>query len=161
MTEERGKHLNKVLGLENASDLLDENLDSLVAALTARGIEHKSKEEPTATETVDKAADKFAPLLLQLVDSQAGLSEQIDTVVEKNKALGEERAGQDQLIKALTDRLDNLETQLGARPTQASRDTANILDVNAPQVTPEVLKAIQDAMKPAGDFWGGSDGGQS
>ena len=156
MTDERGKHFNKVLGLENASDLLDENLDKLVEALTARGIEHKSKDDPDATEQVEKATDKFAPLLLQLIDSQAGLAEEVDTVMTKSKALVDERDSQADIIKALTGRLDNIEARLGARPTQASRDEGNIID-DASELSPAIIKAIEAASKPAGNWWGGSD----
>ena len=154
MEDKRGEYLNKMLGLDNAADLLDEGLDTLVAKLAERGIEHKAVDEPqaNATETVEKAADKFAPLLMQLIDGHVELAEQVDASQTANKALSTENETLHTTLKTMSDRLDALEAQLSARPTIASKDAANVLDES--KLPAAVKDAVDDANTQVDGFWG-------
>lgn len=149
---DRNAYLNKMLGIENAAELLDKGLDVLVAELEAKGIQHKSTDGSPTHDGVNS-------LIVSMIDGQADMLKQIDDLkasvdthaaaqVEAQKALDSERSAAADQIKNLKERLDQLETQLKAAPRAASRDTSTEFDPkNAPT-------GIQNALKQVDSFFG-------
>jgi len=152
MKKERGEILNKMLG-EGAAEELDKGMANFEAWLAERGVEHKAVDEPKAdaTETVEKAATDFAPLLLQLIDGQVELAEQVDARETADKARSTENETLIETLKAVNARLEKLEVQLNARPTIASKDAANI--VSEDQLSDEAQRAIADSTTGYNQFW--------
>lgn len=160
MASKRDEYLNKMLGLENAASLLDEGLDKLVDALTAQGIEHKAQGEAdpqeTATEAVADATKKFGHLVVQMVDDVGALLERQDELDSANKALTEENAALNtdtaEQLKALNETVEQLQTQLDARPRSASR--AKETEIDKDKLPEGAQKAIEDSLTEYDDFLG-------
>ena len=150
MASKRDEYLNQMLGLENASDLLDKGIGALVEALQAQGIEHKAADDADAV--VEKSAAQFGTLMLQLIEAQAAISEKqdaLEAIVEaKEKALDDTRAELDAELKAVRELADELKAQLDARPRAASKAPETELD---PDKLPDAAK---EALVRKDPFWG-------
>ncbi len=68
----RREVFNKVLGIPDAADLLDESLEALVAKLTALGIHHKALNFGTKSESIPEQIERLAGYA-----KTAGLSEAV------------------------------------------------------------------------------------
>lgn len=155
MQDKRGEYLNKMLGLDNAAELLDKGIETLVVELNKRGVNHKSVEKPAEAET-DKAQKTFGVLIGDLIEAQAGLAELVDGVVEENKALKTENstlktdllADFNKRFGAVSEQLGALKAQLDARPRSAAKDA--VTEVNPVTLPREVVEAMQ----PPLDFFG-------
>lgn len=129
MTDKRGETLNKMLGLDNAAELLDKGIGELVAELNKRNIEHKSASgasaKPNDAETVADVEKTFGALLSSLIDSQAELVERQDALesgyAEKGKSQDEAAKSVADQLKALTETVQQLSTQMDQRPRSATR----------------------------------------
>lgn len=123
MTDKRGETLNKMLGIENAAELLDKGIEAVVAEMERRGVAHKSAEKP---ESIDANTEKtLSKFVMALMDSQADLIERQDTlesgVGTSSKSLTDETSTLKEQVKALTSKLEALQVQLDQRPRSASR----------------------------------------
>lgn len=160
MASKRDEYLSKILKLDNAASLLDEGFDKLIAALDAQGIEHKAQGEvdpqETATDAVADATKKFGHLVIQVVDDVATLLERQDELETANKALTDENAtlktktADD--MKALTETVEKLQTQLGGRSRSASRATET--EVDQTKLPEAIQKVIKDGTTKIDEFWG-------
>jgi len=125
MPTKRDEYLNKMLGLPNASELLDKGIGELVAAMQARGVEHKSVDTPSPVEAVQEAGKEFGSLMLALMDSQVELMSRQDTIesgaTTSVKSAVDKTAELEAQVKALTERLEVMSIQLDQRPRSASR----------------------------------------
>ncbi len=150
MASKRDEYLNTMLGLENASDLLDKGIGALVEALQAQGIEHKAADDADAM--VEKSAAQFGTLMLQLIEAQAAIAEKQDALAvavdAKEKALDNSRAALDAELKAVRELADELKAQLDARPRAASKAPETELD---PEKLPDAAK---EALVRKDPFWG-------
>lgn len=135
MTSKRDAFLNKMLGLDNAAELLDKGIETLVAELEKRGVEHKSTDSKPA-ETVSP----FGNLLADMIKAQAEMSEQLDAVKATADKATADNAALVEANKALTDRLAMAEKQLDARPRQATR--APETEVEADKIAADVRKSL-------------------
>lgn len=134
MSKARDEFLNKMLGLENAAQLLDKGIDDLVAELAKRNINHKSADEAPVDNGV------FGNLLADMIKAQAEMAEELDAVkakADKVDQLAADNATLNEANKALTERLEAVEK---ARPRQASR--APETQVEADKIGDEVRKSL-------------------
>lgn len=125
MTDKRGETLNKMLGLDNAAELLDKGIEAVVAELNKRNIEYKSVDKPADTEIAAETDKTLGKFVMALMDSQADLMERQDAlesgVGTSSKSLVDETAALKAQVKSLTEQLAALKTQLDQRPRSASR----------------------------------------
>lgn len=154
VSKARDEYLNKMLGLPNAADLLDQGIGALIAALDAAGVEHKSADEqPNTEDAVDRAAARFGTLMLDLVNSQADFAAELDAAkamfADKAKALDDERAaleveraGLRAEVDALKALAEQLQAQLNARPRVASKDDGNVVPDDT--LTTEMRAALME-----------------
>lgn len=149
MASKRDEFLNKMLGLENAAELLDKGIEPLVAELTKRGIEHKSTDEAPAGESV------FGNLLADMIKAQADMDAQLEETKAAVHAAEEQKstdqttiAAQADQIKQLAERLEAVEKGLEARPRIASR--AQETEIEPSQMTED----LKNSLKKRNVFWG-------
>lgn len=154
MNNPRDEYLNKLLGLENAAELLDKGIEELVSALEAQGIQHKATDVDGATAEAEttSAAQQFGTLLQQLIEAQAELAGEVD---EKSKALDDTRAAYEAERKALADAIAELKAELAtvkqaqdARPRSAARATETTIE------SKDVPQTVKDASVRIDKFWG-------
>lgn len=153
MNNPRDEYLNRMLGLENAAELLDKGIEELVSALEAQGIQHKATDVDGAqaeTETAN-AAQQFGTLLQQLIEAQAELAGEVDA---KSKALDDTRAAYEASTKALADTVAELKAELAtvkqaqdARPRSAARATETTIE------SKDVPQSVKDAQRKLDPFW--------
>lgn len=123
MATKRDEYLNKMLGLENAADLLDKGIEVLMAELDKKGIEHKSVDDPA--QEVEAAGDKYGTLLVEILNAQAELDERLTAketeLTTAQKAFDDQRTADAETIHTLSEQVAELKAQLDARPRSASR----------------------------------------
>lgn len=154
MSDKRGEYLNKILGLDNAAALLDEGFDKLVAALEARGIQHK-EQQPDSARMIEQVKGNFEHLLLAMVDAQADLDEKQAELVEANKALTVEnqtlKSQTVEAVQSLIDRVADLEAQIKARPKRAAVAKETEIDENV--LSAEARQALIDSIEERDPFF--------
>lgn len=116
MTDKRGEYLNKIFGLDNAAELLEEGIEKLNDALQAQGVEKKSK-----TEETEKAATNWANMMDDIIVGMGDLNDELQAYRSNEKAFETVKGALEQQVKDLTDKVDGLVIQLDTRPRQASR----------------------------------------
>lgn len=150
MPTKRDDYLNKMLGLENAAELLDKGIDALMAELERKGIEHKSADEEPAQE-VEAAGDKYGNLLVSLIEAQAELDERLSAketeLATATKAFDDARAADAETIEKLTGEVADLKAQLDARPRSASRAVETEIE------QADIPASVKDALKKRDKFW--------
>ena len=162
MASKRDSYLNKMLGLENAAELLDKGIDTLVAELNKQGIDHKGLEKPVA----DEITKSFGGLVSSLIDAQVELDERLEAVntelatvkearLEAEKSAGEAATAQAAKIEAqaaelatLKAKLETLTAAVEARPKSASQAAETQVSAT------EIPDSIKNAMKETDKFWG-------
>lgn len=143
MADKRSEFLNKMLGMENAAELLDKGIDTLVGELKKRGVEHKSTDEqPTEGENV------YATLLSDMIKAQADMDTRLEeTQAAVNAAEAQKSADQATIktltdtVKEMTERLTMLETASKSAPRIASRAQETEIEPN--QMTEELRKHLE------------------
>lgn len=152
VTDKKGEYLNKMLGLDNASDLLDKGIDVLVAELAKNGVSHKSTDAPE-TPTVEFSA--VAKMLVDVVQDLAAMSEQLDAVqkeyAEKSAALDTERQTLATELKAIKAMQDQLQTHNSMAPRSASRATETEIEKSSSKIQQDQLDELEYEQDP---HWG-------
>ncbi len=150
MASKRDEFLNKMLGLENASELLDKGIDVLVGELQKRNIEHKSTDE-----TPVQGDSPYGNLLADMIKAQADMDEQLQETKAAVTAAGaqiaeleKQNGAKDATIKDLTERLETTEKSLDARPRIASRAQETEIEPN------QMTEDLKNALKSRHPFWG-------
>lgn len=151
MADKRSEFLNKMLGLDNAAELLDKGIEPLVAELKKRGVEHKS----TDGETPADNENVYANLLADMIKAQADMDAQLEETQVAGKAAEDRiKALEDELVtvktenKQLVERVDIAEKSLDARPRIASRAQETEIEPN------QLSKELRDSLKKKDAFWG-------
>lgn len=125
MPTKRDEYLNKMLGLPNASELLDKGISAVVEAMEAQGHEHKSAEKPVGGEINAETEKTLSKFVMALMDSQADLLERQDVlesgVGTSSKSLTDDSTALKAEFKALREQVEALTIQLDQRPRSASR----------------------------------------
>jgi len=145
----REDYLNKMFGIENASALLDEGVEKLEQALQAKGIGHKSLDDPTPIEK------SYAQVLSVLLDNQM---EQADRLERAETVYASKEAGMKaemdafttksvEVVNKLATQVKELTDMMSARPKQASKSEQTLI------AEEEIPATVKDSMKPRDSFW--------
>jgi hypothetical protein len=152
MATKRDEYLNKMLGLENAAELLDKGIDALMAELDKKGIEHKSADKDAPVQEIEAAGDKYGNLLVSIIEAQAELEERLTAketeLATASKAFDDQRTADADTIKALSEQVSALKTQLDARPRSASR--ASETEIEKDKLSEDAKNSLPTKRNP---FW--------
>lgn len=133
--DKKNEYLNKMLGLDNAAELLDKGVEAVVEAMAAAGLQHKSADAPVATEPAGIDLVALSKAFVQVVEDVADLSNDLDAAkkdyTDKAAALDSERVTAADALKAMQTELDTLKAQLDARPRSASRAGETVIEGEA------------------------------
>lgn len=151
MTNKKGDYLNKMLGLPNATELLDKGLGALIEALQAQGVEHKSVDEDGHDHT-EESGKGYETLLADLIGGMADLDERLETQTAERataeKSYTDTVTSLTEQVKGLTEKVGQLEAAAKAQPRAASRAQETEID-------PDKLSAdIRKTMTKRDPFWG-------
>lgn len=150
MADKRSEFLNKMLGMDNAAELLDKGIDVLVGELKKRGVEHKSTDEQPA-----EGENVYATLLSDMIKAQADMAAKLEeTQAAVNAAEAQKSADATTIatltdtVKALTERLEILEAASKSAPRIASRAQETEIEPN------KLSDELKSSLTKRDAFWG-------
>lgn len=132
MSKSQEEYLDGMFGIEGVAELLKEGPQKLAAALAEKGIEHKSVDEPTGEEAIALAAEKFSPLLAQMVEDLADVHARFDTLTatteQKDIEVGAKVATLETQLKALSEDNTKLRAEMANSPRASQATATEVVD---------------------------------